>query len=102
MDISTLTSLLVEQFVAVIFVASLIVGYIIKNGSLFKKVPNNDIPGILAIFGGILNAVVSGPSVESVVYGAFMGLASTGAHQMFKSFIEGKKSAEIEVPKEDE
>jgi len=90
MDISTLTSLLTDHFVVVIFAASLIVGYIIKNTTIFKKVPNDDIPAILAVFGGILNA----PSVETVVWGAFMGLASTGAHQAFKAFVEGKRSTD--------
>lgn len=94
MDISTLTSLLTDHFVVVIFAASLIAGYIIKNTTIFKKVPNDDIPAILAVFGGILNAVVSGPSVETVVWGAFMGLASTGAHQAFKAFVEGKRSTD--------
>ena len=94
MDISTLTSLLTDHFVVVIFAASLIVGYIIKNTTIFKKVPNDDIPAILAVFGGILNAVVLGPSVETVVWGSFMGLASTGAHQAFKAFVEGKRSTD--------
>jgi hypothetical protein len=29
-------------------------------------------------------------SIESAVYGAVMGLASTGLHQGFKTFVEGK------------
>lgn len=32
----------------------------------------------------------SGMSIESAVYGAVMGLASTGLHQGFKTFVEGK------------
>ena len=43
----------------------------------------------MAAVGAVLNAIVSNLSVESVVYGAVMGLASTGLHQGFKSFVEG-------------
>lgn len=80
------TTVLNDYFVLVVFVACLIVGYIIKTSLDF--VPNKYIPTILAVFGAILNAVVSGVSVDSVVYGAFMGLASTGLHQAFTRFIE--------------
>lgn len=84
-------TILTENFVLVVVVACLIIGYIIKNGSIFKFIPNNDIPLILAVFGAVLNAVVSGFSVDAVVYGALMGLASTGMHQAFKKFIENTK-----------
>ena len=77
-----------EHFVLVVVVACLVVGYIIKHATFFKWVNNKDIPVILAVVGGILNAVVSGLSVESVVYGAVMGLASTGFHQAFKKYVE--------------
>lgn len=89
-------AILTEHFVLVVMVACLVVGYIIKHATFLNRIPNNDIPGILAVFGAVLNAVVSGLSVESVVYGAFMGLASTGFHQLFKAFVEGKKTEEIE------
>lgn len=81
-------AILSEHFVLVVALACLIVGYIVKHATFLKWVPNNDIPWILAVFGGILNSFVSGLSIESVVYGAFMGLASTGLHQVFKEFIE--------------
>ena len=81
-------AILSEHFVLVVALACLIVGYIVKHATFLKWVPNNDIPWILTVFGGILNIVVSGLSIESVVYGAFMGLASTGLHQIFKEFIE--------------
>mgnify|MGYP004479875911 CR=1 FL=1 len=90
MDFTSLT----KYFVMVVVVACLVVGYIIKHGTFFKWIPNDDIPIILAIFGGVMNAVVSGMSVESIVYGAVMGLASTGLHQSFKNFIEGKQEEE--------
>ena len=84
-------AILTEHFVVVVALACLIVGYIIKHASFLKWIPNNDIPLIVAIFGLILNLVVSGMSIESAVYGAFMGLSSTGLHQAFKAFVEGKK-----------
>lgn len=85
MDFTQLT----QYFVLVVVVACLVVGYIIKTS--FDKVPNKYIPTILAIVGAVLNAVVSGISVESVVYGSLMGLASTGLHQAFTRFVEGEK-----------
>lgn len=81
-DFSELT----QYFVLVVIVACLVVGYIIKTS--FDKVPNKYIPTILAFVGAILNVAVSGISVESVVYGALMGLASTGMHQAFTRFVE--------------
>lgn len=86
------TSLATTYFVAVVVLACLIVGYSIKHASLFRWIPNDDIPVILAVVGAVLNAIVSKPSVESIVYGAFMGLSSTGLHQAFKNFVEGKSS----------
>lgn len=86
MDFTSLT----QYFVAVVMVACLVVGYIIKHASFLQKVNNSDIPIILAVVGAVLNGVVSGVSVESIVYGAVMGLASTGLHQSFKAFVEGK------------
>lgn len=84
MDFSVLT----EYFVLVVMVACLVVGYIVKHASFLKKIPNDDIPIILSFVGAGLNILVSGVSVESVVYGALMGLASTGLHQSFKKFVE--------------
>ncbi len=77
-----------NYFITVVVVACLIVGYIIKTS--FDKVPNKYIPTILAVLGAVLNAIVSGVSVFTIVYGALMGLASTGLYEAFKNFIEGK------------
>lgn len=85
MDFSQLT----QYFVLVVMIACLVVGYIIKTS--FDKVPNKYIPTILAVIGAVLNMIVSGMSVESVVYGALMGLASTGLHQAFTRFVEGER-----------
>ena len=85
MDFTSLT----EYFVLVVIVACLVVGYIIKHATFLKWIKNDDIPFILSVIGAILNAIVSGLSVESIVYGAVMGLASTGFHQAFTRFVEG-------------
>lgn len=87
MDFATV---LTDNFVLVVFVACLVVGYIIKTS--LDMIPNKYIPTILAVLGAILNLFVSGLSVESVVYGAFMGLASTGLHQAFTRFIDSDKT----------
>lgn len=84
MDFTQLT----EHFVLVVLVACLVVGYIIKHATIFKWIPNDDIPVILSVFGCLINLAVSGLSVESAVYGAVMGLASTGMHQAFTKFID--------------
>ena len=81
-------SILTEYFVFVVMVACLVVGYIIKHATFFKWVNNDNIPAILAVVGALVNLLVSGLSVESVVFGAAMGLCSTGLHQTFKNFVE--------------
>ena len=87
-------TVLSEHFVLVVIVACLILGYIIKHASFMKWLPNDDIPVILAVVGAGLNLAVSGLPIESFVYGAVMGLASTGLHQGFKRFVEGNKTEE--------
>lgn len=92
-------SILNEHFVLVVMVACLVVGYIIKHATFLTWIPNSDIPVVLAAVGAVLNAIVSNLSVESVVYGVVMGLASTGLHQGFKSFVEGKNTSDTEENK---
>ena len=75
-----------NYFVLSVVLACLIVGYIIKKW--INDVDNKYIPTIVTIFGMALNLAVSGVSVESAIFGAFMGLASTGLHQAFKQYIE--------------
>lgn len=89
-------TILTEHFVLVVMVACLVVGYIIKHATFLTWISNNDIPVILAVFGVVLNLAVSGLTIESAVYGSVMGLASTGLHQAFKAFVEGKNSTETE------
>lgn len=81
-----------NYFVLVVLVACLVVGYILKTS--FTSFPNKYIPTVLALIGMILNLAMSGLSIESAVYGAVMGLASTGLHQAFTRFIEGKNEDE--------
>ena len=86
-----------DYYIPVVLVACLIVGYCIKHVTWLDKVANEYIPTILAVLGAVL-AVISaylGKSpitLETVVYGAFTGLASTGLHQAFTQIInkEGK------------
>lgn len=89
-------TILTEHFVLVVLVACLVVGYVIKHASFLKWVPNSDIPVILGVVGAVLNAAVTGVSVDAIVYGAVMGLASTGLHQGFKAFIEGSRKPDAE------
>lgn len=88
-------ALLNEYFVVTVVLACLIVGYCIKHLSFLKWIPNNDIPIILAVVGAVLNAIVSKPSIDTAVFGAFMGLSSTGLHQTFKKFVENKNVEEV-------
>lgn len=81
-----------QYFVAVVILGCLAVGYIIKYSLSF--IPNKCIPTILAVLGAALNVFVSGLSIENIIYGAVMGLASTGMHQAFKQFIENGKIEE--------
>lgn len=83
-------TILTEHFTVVVVVACLIVGYVIKTA--FGFIPNKYIPTILAVLGAVLNAIVGGISVETIVYGALMGLASTGMHQAFTKFIENSSA----------
>ena len=76
---------LTQYFVLVVMVACLVIGYILKTS--FDKVPNKYIPTILAVVGAVLNAAVSGVSIESIFYGSLMGLASTCMHQAFTRFV---------------
>ena len=80
---------IIEQyFVFTVVLACLVAGYVIKKW--IKDVDNKYIPTILVALGLVLNLFVSGFSIESAVFGAVMGLASTGFHQAFKQYIEKK------------
>lgn len=89
-------TILTEYFEIVVLVACLVVGYNIKHATVFKWIPNGDIPLILTVFGAILNPIVVGLSVNNIVFGALTGLASTGFHQAFTRFIEKKEEPEVQ------
>ena len=84
MDLGFLT----EYYVPVVVVACLIVGYCIKHIKWLDKISNEYIPSILAILGAILACVANSTvDINTIVYGAFSGLASTGLHQAFTKII---------------
>lgn len=78
---------ILDKYVPVIMVATLTIGYIIKETPSLKKVANAYIPLIVTITGALLGVIISGLSVESFVYGAVSGLASTGLHQAFTQIL---------------
>ena len=88
MDLKFIT----ENFVPVIVVACVLVGYIIKVTPPFAKLANNYIPLIVTLLGAVLGALINGLSIEAIVYGAVSGLASTGLHQVFTQLLNIKEN----------
>lgn len=76
-----------DMYIPVIIVATLTIGYVIKETPALEKVANAYIPLIVTIIGALLGVFISGLSVESFVYGAVSGLASTGLHQAFTQLL---------------
>lgn len=87
MDLKFIT----DNFVPVIVVACVLVGYIIKTTPPFAKVANTYIPLIVTLLGAVLGALINGVSIEAIVYGAVSGLASTGLHQLFAQVLNIEK-----------
>ena len=87
MDLKFIT----ENFVQVIVVACVLVGYIIKVTPPFAKIANNYIPLIVTVLGAILGVLTNGLTLEAIVYGAVSGLASTGLHQVFTQLLNIKE-----------
>ena len=83
MDLKFIT----ENFVPVIVVACVLVGYIIKVTPPFAKLANNYIPLIVTVLGAIMGILTNGMTLEAIVYGAVSGLASTGLHQAFTQLL---------------
>lgn len=82
-----------EYYIPIVLAACLVVGYVIKKSLDF--IPNKYIPLILAILGAVLGCVANTSiTLETIVYGAFTGLASTGLHQAFTRIIEGETEGE--------
>lgn len=78
---------ILDNYIPVIIVATLTIGYVIKETPALEKIANAYIPLIVTITGALLGILVSGLSVESFVYGAVSGLASTGLHQAFTQIL---------------
>lgn len=85
MDLGFLT----DYYMPIVIIACLIVGYCIKHISWLDKLSNEYIPAILAALGAAVGCIASGGvTLETIVYGALSGLASTGLHQAFKQIID--------------
>lgn len=78
---------ILDKYVPVIMVATLTIGYVIKETPALEKVANAYIPLIVTITGALLGVFINGLSVEALVYGAVSGLASTGLHQAFTQIL---------------
>ena len=73
-----------------VLVGCLVVGWLMKK---FLPTDNKIIPLVMVILGAIVYVLLEGMSVENIIIGAFTGAASTGLHQVFKQYIEGKDLA---------
>ena len=86
-DLTTLT-----QFInPTILIACLAVGFIIKNW--ISTASNQIIPTVVFVLGMILSVVIALTNgtvvtVDTLVMGAISGLASTGLHQVFKTWLD--------------
>lgn len=79
-----------EYFIPIVLAACLIIGYVIKKSLDF--IPNKYIPLILVVCGSLLACAAADTiAFDTIVYGAFTGLASTGLHQAFTKIIESEK-----------
>lgn len=89
MDLGFLT----EYYIPVVVLACLIVGYCVKHIKWLEAISNEYIPAILTVLGAVLGCVANSTvNLETIVAGAFSGLASTGLHQVFKQIISKTKT----------
>lgn len=79
--------LLTQNYMPLVVIACLVVGYCIKHISWLDKLSNEYIPSIMAILGLILGCLHGGLTLENAIYGALSGLVSTGLHQTFKQLV---------------
>ncbi|WP_270430887.1 phage holin family protein [Anaerostipes hominis (ex Lee et al. 2021)] len=90
-----------QYYISIVLAACLAVGYVIKKSLDF--IPNKYIPLILAVLGAVLGCITEGTvSMESIVYGAITGLASTGLHQTFTRMMEGVDNGASEENKKED
>ena len=67
-----------------------IAGWLMKK---FMPMDRRIIPLTMTLLGAVLLVIIEYLSVENIIIGAFTGAASTGLHQIFKQYIEGKDLA---------
>lgn len=87
-DLSFLSDFMIPVIVGI----CLCVGYVIKKW--IDDVDNKYIPTVCAVLGVFLAVWMNGWTISPTVIlsGLFSGLASTGLHQLFKQYIDGKDS----------
>lgn len=79
--------ILLQNYMPLVVIACLVVGYCIKHITWLEKISNEYIPSIMAILGLILGCLQGGLTLENAIFGALSGLVSTGLHQTFKQLI---------------
>lgn len=81
-----------DYIVLLVMGICLCVGYVVKNIIPGDKV-NKFIPLIMGVLGVVLNAWMNAWAFtpEILLGGLASGLASTGAYEMFRNFIEARK-----------
>jgi hypothetical protein len=81
-----------DYIVLLVMGICLCVGYVVKNIIPGDKV-NKFIPLIMGVLGVVLNAWMNAWAFtpEILLGGLASGLASTGAYEVFRNFIEAKK-----------
>lgn len=97
---------ILNEYMSVPIVAiCFVVGYVIKNSTIFGKIANQNIPLIVTVVGAIFGLLMVGLTAKGFIIGAVSGLASTGIHQVRTQFCElkaGKEAANDEAVMESE
>ena len=57
------------------------IGILIKHSKIFNKISNNNIPLILAILGIIINLIMNGNSLDSILAGFVTSMVCVGVHK---------------------
>ena len=86
-----------DYLVLMVIGICLCVGYVLKH-VIPSEAVNKYIPLIMAVLGVAVNVWLNkyAFSPEILLGGMASGLASTGMHQLFKQFVEGKGGAQVE------
>lgn len=81
-----------QHHLIIVLLACIVIGVVLKKW--IADLENKYIPTVLTILGAVMCVAVNkSPTLEYVVYGAIIGLSSTGIHQMYKQLSEdGKKN----------